>query len=44
MMQFLTKAGIALVLGVGTLAVVFALGPLVDVTSRLMRLDVHQSR
>ncbi len=30
--------------GVGTLAVVFALGPLVDLSSRLLRLDVHQSR
>ena len=30
--------------GVGTLAVVLALGPLVDVASRLLRLDVHQSR
>jgi uncharacterized protein len=30
--------------GVGTVAVVVALGPLVDVTSRLLRLDVHQTR
>jgi uncharacterized protein len=29
--------------GVGTIAVVVALGPLVDVASRRMRLDVHQS-
>jgi uncharacterized membrane protein YczE len=29
--------------GVGTLAVVVALGPLVDLTSRALRLDVHQS-
>ena len=29
--------------GVGTLAVVFALGPLVDLASRLLRLDVHQT-
>ena len=31
-------------IGVGTIAVVVALGPLVDLTSRLLRLDVHQSR
>jgi uncharacterized membrane protein YczE len=29
--------------GVGTVAVVLALGPLVDLSSRLMRLDVHQT-
>jgi uncharacterized protein len=29
-------------IGVGTLAVIFLLGPLVDVTSRLLRVDVHQ--
>ena len=29
--------------GVGTLAVIVALGPCVDVASRLLRLDVHQS-
>ena len=29
--------------GVGTIAVVVALGPLVDLASRLLRLDVHQS-
>ncbi len=29
-------------LGVGTLAVIFLLGPTVDVTARLLRLDVHQ--
>ena len=29
--------------GVGTIAVVLALGPLVDLSSRLMRLDVHQT-
>ena len=29
--------------GVGTIAVVVALGPMVDIASRLMRLDVHQS-
>jgi uncharacterized membrane protein YczE len=29
--------------GVGTIAVILALGPLVDVASRLMRLDVHQT-
>ena len=29
--------------GVGTVAVVLALGPLVDLFSRLMRLDVHQT-
>ena len=29
--------------GVGTIAVVVALGPMVDLASRLMRLDVHQS-
>lgn len=31
-------------IGVGTVAVVLALGPLVDLASRLLRLDVHQSR
>ncbi len=30
-------------LGVGTLAVIFLLGPTVDVTARLLRLDVHQA-
>lgn len=30
--------------GLGTLAVVFALGPLVDVTARLLHLDVDQNR
>lgn len=30
-------------IGVGTLAVIVALGPLVDLASRAMRLDVHQS-
>jgi uncharacterized membrane protein YczE len=30
-------------LGVGTVAVIVALGPLVDVTSRRLRLDVHQT-
>jgi uncharacterized protein len=30
-------------LGVGTVAVIVALGPLVDITSRLLRLDVHQT-
>jgi len=30
-------------IGVGTIAVVLALGPLADVASRLMRLDVHQT-
>ena len=30
-------------IGVGTVAVIVALGPLVDLSSRLMRLDVHQS-
>jgi uncharacterized membrane protein YczE len=29
-------------IGIGTIAVVVALGPLVDVFSRLLRLDVHQ--
>lgn len=29
-------------IGVGTIAVVLALGPAVDLTSRLLRLDVHQ--
>jgi uncharacterized membrane protein YczE len=29
--------------GVGTIAVIVALGPLVDVASRLLRLDVHQT-
>ena len=29
--------------GIGTIAVVLALGPLVDLSSRLMRLDVHQT-
>jgi uncharacterized membrane protein YczE len=29
--------------GVGTIAVIVALGPMVDVASRLMRLDVHQT-
>ena len=29
-------------LGVGTLAVIFLLGPAVDVAARLLRLDVHQ--
>ena len=29
--------------GVGTIAVIVALGPLVDLSSRLMRLDVHQT-
>ncbi len=29
-------------IGVGTIAVIFLLGPAVDVTSRLLRLDVHQ--
>jgi uncharacterized protein len=29
-------------IGVGTIAVILALGPLVDLLSRLMRLDVHQ--
>jgi uncharacterized membrane protein YczE len=29
-------------IGVGTLAVIFLLGPAVDVTSRLLRVDVHQ--
>ena len=29
-------------LGVGTLAVIFLLGPAVDLTARLLRLDVHQ--
>ncbi len=30
-------------IGVGTIAVIVALGPLVDLASRAMRLDVHQS-
>lgn len=30
--------------GVGTLAVILLLGPAVDLTSRLLRLDVHQAR
>ena len=30
--------------GVGTLAVIVALGPCVDLASRLLRLDVHQAR
>ena len=30
-------------IGVGTVAVIVALGPLVDLTSRLLRLDVHQT-
>ena len=30
--------------GVGTLAVIVALGPCVDLASRLLRLDVHQSK
>jgi uncharacterized membrane protein YczE len=30
-------------IGVGTLAVIVALGPLVDLASRLLRVDVHQS-
>lgn len=30
--------------GVGTVAVIVLLGPLVDVASRLLRLDVHQAR
>jgi uncharacterized protein len=30
-------------IGVGTIAVIVALGPLADVASRLMRLDVHQT-
>ncbi len=30
-------------IGVGTIAVVVALGPLVDLTSRVLRVDVHQS-
>ena len=30
--------------GVGTLAVIFLLGPGVDLVSRLLRLDVHQAR
>ena len=29
-------------IGVGTIAVILLLGPLVDLTSRLLRLDVHQ--
>jgi uncharacterized membrane protein YczE len=29
-------------IGVGTLAVIFLLGPAVDLTARLLRLDVHQ--
>jgi uncharacterized membrane protein YczE len=31
-------------IGVGTLAVIVLLGPMVDLTSRLLRLDVHQGR
>jgi uncharacterized protein len=31
-------------IGIGTIAVIVALGPLVDVCSRLLRLDVHQGR
>ena len=31
-------------IGVGTLAVILLLGPMVDLTSRLLRLDVHQGR
>jgi uncharacterized protein len=31
-------------IGVGTIAVIVLLGPLVDVTSRLLRLDVHQGQ
>ena len=30
-------------IGVGTVAVIVALGPLVDLTSRFLRLDVHQT-
>ena len=30
-------------IGVGTIAVIVALGPLVDLASRAMRLDVHQT-
>ncbi|MDR7254806.1 putative membrane protein YczE [Nocardioides sp. BE266] len=30
--------------GVGTIAVIVALGPLVDLASRLLRLDVHQDK
>lgn len=30
--------------GLGTLAVILLLGPVVDVASRLLRLDVHQGR
>ena len=30
-------------IGVGTIAVIVALGPLVDLASRLLRLDVHQT-
>jgi uncharacterized membrane protein YczE len=29
-------------IGVGTIAVIFLLGPLVDLASRRLRLDVHQ--
>jgi hypothetical protein len=29
-------------IGPGTLAVIFLLGPAVDLTSRILRLDVHQ--
>jgi uncharacterized membrane protein YczE len=31
-------------IGVGTVAVIVLLGPMVDITSRLLRLDVHQRR
>ena len=31
-------------IGVGTLVVIVALGPCVDVASRVLRLDVHQGR
>ena len=31
-------------IGLGTLAVIFLLGPAVDLASRLLRLDVHQGR
>jgi len=31
-------------IGVGTVAVIVLLGPMVTLTSRLMRLDVHQGR
>ena len=30
-------------IGVGTIAVIVALGPLVDLSSRFLRLDVHQT-